>query len=52
MSEFATVAVEWLTRPGPPNWVFLLALLTAPAYWSEKAMRRVSELLEKRASQK
>lgn len=48
MSEFVTAAVEWATNPGPPNWVFVLALLTTPAYWSDKVRKWVGRLIDKR----
>jgi len=47
MTNPVDAAVAWLTAPGPPNWVFVLALLTAPAYWSEKVRKRVTPLLDR-----
>lgn len=37
-------AVEWAVQHGPPNWVFVVALLTRPAVWAKyvkKAVRHV-----------
>lgn len=39
-------AVDWLARPGPPNWVFIVALLTQAAYWSNSIKKRVAPLLD------
>ncbi len=47
MSELVARAVEWAASPGPPNWVFVMAIVTAPAYWSETARSRVRPLLDK-----
>jgi len=46
MTDPVAAAMDWLTAPGPPNWLFLLALLTAPAYWSDKVRSRVTPLLD------
>lgn len=27
-------AAQWAARPGPPNWVFVVALLTTAYRWS------------------
>lgn len=27
-------AVEWAQQPGPPNWVFVAALLSTPHLWA------------------
>jgi hypothetical protein len=32
----------WFYQSGPPNWVFLVALLTAPARWAGYARRVMS----------
>jgi len=40
-------AAEWAASPGPPNWVFVLAIVTAPAYWSESVRGRVRPLLDR-----
>lgn len=47
MDTIATLsepAVQWATADGPPNWMFVLALLTTPAMWS----RRVTALAKRR----
>jgi len=36
-----TAAVEWATATGPPNWLFVLALLTHPKTWSGAAVQMV-----------
>jgi len=38
-------AVQWAVESGPPNWVFLLALLTSPKKWGELASRVIDEKL-------
>ncbi|WP_143103899.1 hypothetical protein [Halorubrum sodomense] len=38
-------AVEWAVAPGPPNWMFALALLTHPKVWSGEAVRAVRNRL-------
>lgn len=40
--------VEWATAPGPPNLLFVVALLTAPHLWSRYVKRTVRELYEQR----
>ena len=45
MSDAVTAAAEWAARPGPPNWVFSLAVLTSPAIWSNAARDRVAGAL-------
>jgi len=44
MSEPMTAAIEWMARNGPPNWVFIVAVLTRPMAWS----RYIMQLVEKR----
>lgn len=39
MSAIIAQAVEWAAKPGPPNAVFVLALLTAPWLWADYAKR-------------
>jgi hypothetical protein len=29
----------WFFQTGPPNWVFLVALLTSPSKWAKQAKR-------------
>ena len=36
-------AVEWARASGPPNWLFVLALLTAPRQWSTVAVDTIQE---------
>jgi len=43
MTDPATAAFEWAARAGPPNVVFVLALLTRPSTWSKKAMQIVED---------
>lgn len=38
-------AIDWATTAGPPNWVFVLALLTRPARWSSAAVAIVEARL-------
>jgi len=45
MSELVQAAVEWAAANGPPNWVFILALLTAPARWTSIAIEMVQSRL-------
>lgn len=35
--------VEWATASGPPNWVFVLAVLTSPVVWSRWAVQFARE---------
>jgi len=42
---FAESAIAWATSAGVPNWLFVLALLTAPARWSNTAVRLVRSRL-------
>jgi len=40
-------ALDWAVASGPPNWVFVLALLTSPARWSSATVAIVrSRLLD------
>lgn len=38
-------AIEWAASRGPPNWLFVLALLTRPASWTGAAIGLVRERL-------
>lgn len=40
-------AVAWMTQTGPPNWVFLVALLTAPHLWARRIKSRLTPLLNR-----
>lgn len=40
--------IEWATGSGPPNWVFVIALLTAPHTWSRYVTRAAREFYEQR----
>jgi hypothetical protein len=46
-TELLGPVISWATEAGPPNWLFLLAVLTRPAVWSksvvEAARRRLSK---------
>lgn len=46
MGDLLGAGVEWLASPGPPNWMFLVALLTQAAYWSERIKARVGPVLD------
>jgi len=46
VSELVAAATEWLAAPGPPNWVFVTAVVTAPAYWSETVRGRLGPLVD------
>lgn len=46
MSDLVTVAVEWLSATGAPNWIVLVALLTSPWTWADKIRKRVGPLLD------
>lgn len=35
MTELLEPLLEWATKPGPPNWVFVVAILTAPHLWTK-----------------
>ena len=47
MSGLVPAAIDWLAARGPPNWVFVLALITSPAAWSDAVRKRVRPLLER-----
>ena len=38
-------AADWAAATGPPNWAFVLALLTHPKVWSGAAVRTVKKRL-------
>ena len=40
--------VDWATRPGPPNWIFIVALLSTPHLWSRYVKDAAKEFYEKR----
>jgi len=46
MSELVARAVEWLAADGPPNWVFVLAVVTTPATWSNTVRKRLRPVLD------
>lgn len=41
-------ATEWAAASGPPNGVFLFAVLTSPAVWSRRAVQLLRERLGRR----
>lgn len=41
--DWATGAASWATSQGPPNWVFVVALLTAPHKWTDIIVSRVRQ---------
>lgn len=43
MADALAAAAEWAAREGPPNLVFILALLTSPARWSRWARDRLDQ---------
>lgn len=45
MSEVAQAAAQWAAANGPPNAVFVVALLTSPARWSKWAAEQVGARL-------
>jgi len=45
MSEVVAAAAEWAASSGPPNALFVVALLTSPARWSRWAADRVGSYL-------
>lgn len=47
MSNLIAETVAWLAATGPPNGVFVIALLTHPAIWSDEAVRRLRPLLDR-----
>jgi len=49
VTDPVAAAVEWAAAPGPPNWVFVMAIVTAPAYWSDTVRSRVGGLLDRLA---
>jgi len=48
MSVLVDSALEWLAANGPPNWLFLVAVLTSPARWSSTAWSIIDERLSGR----
>lgn len=45
MMEWASGAASWATSTGPPNWVFLVAVLTTPSRWTNIVMTRLQQRL-------
>jgi len=41
-------ATSWATATGPPNWLFVVALLTHPKVWSESAIAAIKKRLGSR----
>lgn len=41
MPDVLAVALEWAARAGPPNAVFVAALLTRPSTWTRKLVELV-----------
>lgn len=41
-------ALEWATAPGPPNWVFVVTLLTAPHLWSRYVKQAAQDVYAER----
>jgi len=46
MSALVDVAIEWAAARGPPNWMFVLALLTTPSRWSRTIVSVVRARLQ------
>lgn len=47
MSELIGSGVEFLSRRSVPVWMFLVALLTSPAYWSNAVRKRATPLVDR-----
>jgi len=47
MGELIAAALEWAIAAGPPNWVFVLAVVTSPATWSNAVRKRLRPLLDR-----
>jgi len=47
MADLIGAAFEWAVSAGPPNWVFVLALITTPATWSNMVRKRIRPLLDR-----
>jgi hypothetical protein len=47
MADIIARAVEWAASPGPPNAVFLVAVLTAPWLWAGYAKDGAQRLLDR-----
>jgi len=45
MADVLAVALEWAARAGPPNAVFVAALLTRPAVWTNRLLAAVDKRL-------
>jgi len=45
MGDVVAAAADWAASSGPPNAVFVVALLTAPWRWSKWARDRVGAFL-------
>lgn len=40
--------LDWATQPGPPNWAFIAAILTAPYTWSRYVKQAATDLYQSR----
>lgn len=40
---FVEGAAAWATSSGPPNWVFVVALLTSPSRWTSLVMTQLKQ---------
>jgi len=47
MADILARAVEWAAADGPPNAVFLIAVLTAPWLWADYAKQGAKRLLRR-----
>ena len=36
--------LDWATQPGPPNWAFIVALLTSPYLWTRYVKQAASDV--------
>lgn len=47
MVDLLQPTLEWATATGLPNWVFIVALLTAPHLWARQIKNRVTPLIDR-----
>jgi len=46
--DLITPLLDWATAHGPPNWTFVVAILTAPHLWSRYIKKVARDLYAER----
>lgn len=47
MPDLLQPLLDWATAHGPPNWVFIVAVLSSPHLWAQYVKRAANHLYQR-----